>query len=128
MKVLLDTTVLIDVFRGRNNRRAILERLVAEGHELCTSALNVAEVYAGIRGSEEEETKTFLEALECFSIEKSTGQLAGQLKNESGRKGKTLALADTIVAAVALEQNCVLATDNVKDFTMARLTLYALRS
>ena len=127
MKVLLDTTVLIDVFRGRNNRRAILERLVSEGHELCTSALNVAEVYAGIRGSEEKETETFLEALECFSIGKSTGKLAGQLKNESARKGKTLALADTIVAAVALEQNCVLATDNVKDFTMARLTLYPLR-
>jgi predicted nucleic acid-binding protein len=126
MRVLLDTTVLIDVFRRRNNRRAILERLLAEGHELCTSALNVAEVYAGIRSSEEEETETFLEALECFSISRSTGKLAGKLKNESSRKGKTLAIADTIVAAVALEQNCVLATDNVKDFAMHGLTLYPL--
>jgi len=126
MKVLLDTTVLIDVFRGRNNRRAILERLLAEGHELCTSALNVAEVYAGIRANEEEPTETFLGALECFSIAQSTGKLAGQLKNESARKGKTLALADMIIAAVALEQNCVLATDNVKHFPIARLSLYPL--
>lgn len=127
MRVLLDTTVLIDVFRRRNNRRAILERLLAEGHELCTSALNIAEVYAGVRPNEEKETETFLEALECFSISQSTGKLAGKLKNDSGRKVKTLAIADTIVAAVALEQNCVVATDNVKHFSMHGLTLYPLR-
>jgi predicted nucleic acid-binding protein len=68
MKLLLDTTVLIDVLRNKKGRRQVLADLVRAGHTVSTSALNVAEVYAGMRASEEARTEASLEGLEEFNI------------------------------------------------------------
>ena len=126
MRLMLDTTVLIDALRLRKNRRQLLADLVRAGHTLNISALNVAEIYAGVRQGEEDSTESFLSVFDCFDINASTGRRAGKLRNEWARKGQTLALADTIVAAAALENHCVLMTDNRKDFPMPELNLYPL--
>jgi predicted nucleic acid-binding protein len=126
MRLLLDTSVLIDVLRLRHGRRQLLAELARAGHALATSALNVAEVYAGMRPEEQSQTELFLGALECHDLTASAGRLAGRLKREWARKGKTLALADTIIAAIALENRCTLMTDNRKDFPMPELEQYPL--
>ena len=127
MRLLLDTSVLIDALRLRPKLRELLDDLAHAGHTLATSALNVAEVYAGMRREEEGQTQVFLGALECYDITASAGQVAGNLKREWARKGRTLTLADTIIAAVALEHGCTLMTDNRRDFPMAELECYPLR-
>jgi predicted nucleic acid-binding protein len=124
MRLLLDTSVLIDALRARRERRSWLAELVRAGHSLETSALNVAEVYAGMRPAEEEQTKAFLGALMCHPVSAGAGENAGRLKGQWARKGRTLTLADTIVAAAAMEQGCALATDNRKDFPMAEVRLF----
>ena len=126
MRLLLDTTVLIDALRSRKNRRQLLADLVRAGHTLSISALNVAEVYAGVRKGDEPATELFLSTFDCFDINAKTGRRAGELKNEWVRKGRTLALADIIIAATAIENHCVLMTDNRKDFPMPELNLYPL--
>lgn len=126
MKLMLDTSVLIDVLRGRKDRRLLLRRLIAEGHSLSTTVLNVAELYAGMRSGEEVKTEEFLDALECVELRSSAARLAGRLKSTWQKKGRTLTLADTIIAAVAIEQRCVLLTDNRKDFPMPELSVYPL--
>jgi predicted nucleic acid-binding protein len=126
MRLLLDTTVLIDVLRLRRGRRELLAELARGGHSLSTSTLNIAEIFAGMRPEEELNTLRFLEALGCYDINRSVAQLAGRLKRDWARKGRTLALADTLVAAVCLENRCALLTDNRKDFPMNELDIYAL--
>ena len=126
MRLLLDTSVLIDVLRLRHGRRELLAELAQAGHTLATSALNVAEICAGMRPEEEARTGLFLGALDCYSLTESVGRQAGRLKREWAQKGKTLTLADTLVAAVALEQGCILMTDNRKDFPMEALQYYPL--
>jgi predicted nucleic acid-binding protein len=126
MRLLLDTTVLIDALRLRHRRRELLARLVRDGHILATSALNVAEVYAGMRPEEEQQTESFLGALSCYELTANAGRLAGSLKNKWARKGRTITIADAIVAAIALERDCTLMTDNRKDFPMPELDLYPL--
>jgi predicted nucleic acid-binding protein len=126
MQLLLDTSVLIDALRLRRGRRQWLAQLVRAGHTLSTSTLNLAEVYAGMRPAEEARTKAFLLALRCHEITAGVAEVAGKLKNEWARKGRTLTLADMIVAAVALEQGCPLATDNRKDFPMPELNHFPL--
>ncbi|HSS96468.1 MAG TPA: PIN domain-containing protein, partial [Terriglobales bacterium] len=107
MRLLLDTTVLIDALRSRKNRRQLLAELVRVGHTLSISALNVAEIYAGVRAGEESVTESFLSAFDCFDINAQTGRMAGELRNKWARKGRTLALADTVIAAAAIENHCV---------------------
>jgi predicted nucleic acid-binding protein len=126
MRLLLDSSVLIDVLRAKRGRRAWLAELVRDGHGLETSALNVAEIYAGTRPEEEARTKEFLGALLCHPVDSGTAERAGRFKRQWALKGRTLALADTLVAAVAIEQKCVLATDNRKDFPMPEVRLYEM--
>lgn len=42
------------------------------------------------------------------------------------RRGRTLSLSDTLIAAVALINGLMLITDNVKDFPLAGLKLFPL--
>ena len=127
MRLLLDTSVLIDVLRSRRGRRELLAQLARGGHGLATTALNVAEVFAGMRPEERTQTDAFLDALECYALTRSAAQLAGTLKSQWARKGRTLTIADAIVAAIALEHGCILMTDNRKDFPMPELEQYPLR-
>jgi predicted nucleic acid-binding protein len=124
MKLLLDTSVLIDVLRRKKQRSEWLAELVREGHTLSTTTLNIAEIYSGMRPSEETRTEGLLTGLEVYELNGTSARLAGKLKNTWARKGQTLALADMIVAAVAIEQRCALITDNRKDFPMPELQLH----
>ena len=126
MHFLLDTSVLIDVLRLRRGRRELLAELARRGHRLATTALNVAELYAGMRPEEEARTEEFLDLLDCYALTAAAGRLAGSLKYKYARKGRTLTLADTIVAAIAMEERCTLMTDNRKDFPIPELDCYDL--
>ena len=126
MNLLLDTTVIIDVLRNRRGRRALLADLVRAGHLLSTSALNVAEIYSGIRPGEEGLTEAFLGGLEEYELGSEVARTSGKLRITWAKKGRTISLADAIVAAIAIEQGCALLTDNGKDFPMPELRLYPL--
>ena len=126
MRLLLDTSILIDVLRLKNQRREWLAELVRGGHFLSTTTLNIAEIYAGMRPTEENRTEALLSGLVLYELSGTGARLAGRLKNTWARKGHTLALADTIVAAIAIERSCALVTDNRKDFPMPEVKLYPL--
>ena len=127
MKILLDTSVLIDTLRRRNGRREALAALVRAHESMATTSLNIAELYAGMRPGEEASTEALLEGLECLDLTGSAARLGGKLKYQWSKRGQTVSLADALIAAIALEARCVLLTDNRKDFPMPELQLYELR-
>jgi predicted nucleic acid-binding protein len=94
--------------------------------ELACCAINVAEVYDGMREPETQKTEALLRSLEYVPISWEASKLAGQLRQEWARKGKTLLLADMIIAAVCLTGALTLVTHNRKDFAMPGLTLHPL--
>jgi predicted nucleic acid-binding protein len=126
MILLLDTTVLLDVLRARQNRRSLLAELLGGGHVLATAAINIGEVYAGMRLGEENRTEAFLSSLDCYPITGAIARRAGSLKSAWAHKGRTLSLADMMVAATALEHGLSLVTDNRKDFPLSELNFYPL--
>ena len=125
---LLGTSVIIDALNGKRGRRELLLGLVKQGHLLACCAINVTEVYAGLRPTEESATEEFLRSLEYYHLTWSVARLAGLLKRDYRRKGATLTVADVTIAAVALVNELTLMTDNVKDFPMKELVLYSLPS
>lgn len=118
--------MLIDALRARQGRRAALARLVGEGYALGTAAINIAEVYAGMRPGEESATESFLSSLECYPMNGTIARRAGSLKSAFARQGQTIALADMVVAATALEHGLTLVTENSRDFPISELQLLSL--
>ncbi|MBI4470108.1 MAG: PIN domain-containing protein [Acidobacteria bacterium] len=123
MIYLLDTNILIDVITNRKGHGALLEQLLAERNLLATCAIIVSEVYTGMRSSEERKTEALMESLEFLPTTYEIASHAGILRRDLARKGRTLSLADTTIAAVALAYNCVLITQNAKDFSIPNLQL-----
>lgn len=124
--ILIDTTVLIDALRNRNQRRGLLEAWVLRGEQLATTAINIAEVFAGCRPSEEAMTRALLAGLLSYSITPEIAERAGLLKAALMRAGQTRSIADLLVAATALEHGLEVATDNAKDFQLPGLKLIQL--
>lgn len=128
MLYLLDTNIIIDSINGKRNRAQRLDDLVMKGkHTLACCPVNVMEVYAGMRPSEQETTDKLLESLAFLPITFRVARIAGLLKRDFSKKGHTLSLADTTIAAVAMEHDCALITDNVKDFPMKELRIHTLQ-
>jgi len=123
---LLDTNIIIDALNEKKTRNLSLLRLAEQGNTLACCPINVAEVYAGLRPKEEPRTTALLRSLQLYPITFPIAELAGRLKRDYSRKGKTLSIADTIVAAVALHHQLTLITDNIRDFPMKDLTFHSL--
>lgn len=122
---LLDTSVLIDALRGVHGRAEELARLVEDGHLLACSVITVAEIYAGMRPRERAATEALLDSLETCDVTRQIAERAGLLRRSWAARGKTLALADLLIASTALGLGLVLVTDNIRDFPMQELQLHA---
>lgn len=126
MIILLDTNVIVDYLNERKDRRIFLKELTRQNHLLASCAVTVAEIYAGLRPHEAHKTAEFFSGLEFFPATETTARRAGELKATWKKKGRLIELPDALIAAVALENDLTLATDNVKHFPMPELKLLPL--
>ena len=120
--VLLDTTVLIDILRGR----PVLERLRAlrsRADVPVTSAVNVEEVIRGLRPDEELSAKNLFDGLLVVRVDRAVGERAGAWRRDYAQQGTTLTQADCLIAAAAAGAGGRLATGNPRHFPMPGLAV-----
>lgn len=123
-KLVLDSDVLIDLLRGRPAAREFL--LTATRQSVpCCSAVSVAEVHAGMRPQESEATSALLDGLVILPVTRAVAELAGSFKRRD--RGRTLELADCLIAATAALEGATLATGNLRDYPMPEVTLVRAR-
>jgi predicted nucleic acid-binding protein len=115
--LLLDTTVLIDALRGRA-AAGRLRGMRGEGPPPYICAVNVEEVWRGVRAGEEEAVSGLLGSLRIAPLGRAEGELAGRWRSQWAAKGVTLSQADCLVAAAAFGVGGRLATGNPRDFAM----------
>jgi predicted nucleic acid-binding protein len=120
LRLLLDTTVLIDVLRGRP-AAARVRSLRDAGTPPWICAINVEEVMRGTLHEEEEVVLRFLNGLRLAPVGRSEGELAGRWRRDSARRGVTLSQADCLIAAAAVGVGAQLATGSPKHFQMPGL-------
>jgi predicted nucleic acid-binding protein len=121
-RVLLDTTVLIDVLRGRPAADR-LRRLRADGDLPYVCAVNVEEVVRGLRSPEQEPARRLFAGLRIAPLSDREGRRAGEWRRRYAARGRTLSQADCLVAAAALSLGGRLATGNPRDFPMRELAV-----
>ncbi|HKF77228.1 MAG TPA: PIN domain-containing protein [Candidatus Dormibacteraeota bacterium] len=119
-RVLLDTTVLIDILRGRSAADR-LRVLRARRDVPLVCAINVEEVLRGMRRGEDGAVHHLFNGLLIAPLGRAEGERAGAWRRTYAGRGITLAQADCLVAAAAVGVGARLATGNVKDFPMPEL-------
>ena len=115
---LLDSTALVDYFRKRGAVIGLLERLEAQGHRLAVCAVGVAEVYSGFDAQERIKNDPVVDMWSYYETTQATAKEAGRYRYEFARRGIRLSATDTLIAAVAIANDAILVTKNVRDFPM----------
>ncbi|GAH30697.1 unnamed protein product [marine sediment metagenome] len=122
-KYLLDTTTIIDHLRGNKKVNSCLEKMGQRGDIAGCCCINIVETYAGMREKEKEKTDRFIESLYSFEVTKEIAKLAGELRRNYVKKGKTLAVTDVIIAATAITYALTLITKNVEHYPFPELEI-----
>ena len=115
--VLIDTDVMVDFLRGHPKAVALVKQ---HSSRIILSSIVTAELYAGVRGSEELDTLDSLISLfRVVPVSPSLARTGGFYKRDYS-KAHGVGLADAIVAATSEAEDAALKTLNVKHYPMIR--------
>ena len=115
--ILLDTDVLVDFFRGYSKAVAFVND---HSDRIILSSIVVAELYAGVKGDEEQAAlDNFVSLFRVVPISTEIAKAGGLYKRNYG-KSHGVGLADAILVATAEAENAELKTLNAKHYPMLR--------
>src|SRR5207237_2147775 len=114
--VLLDTTVVIDLLRGKPEAERRLLALRRAGDQPFVCAINVEETVRGLRPSERRSAERLFSGLRVVPLGATEGWQAGEWRRRHAARGRSLSQADCLIASAAFSLGARLATGNVRDF------------
>lgn len=117
MTALVDTSVLVDYLRGNEGAVDLLEE-ERRADVLHASEVTRLEVLAGMRPSEEEQTRALLSTFLWHPLDAEVAEQAGALGRRWLPSHHTIDAADLAIAATAILIDGRLLTLNVRHFPM----------
>jgi len=119
MQYLIDTDILIYFLKGQ---KSVTQRFLdARPDSIHTSIVNHAELLYGAYHSQQKKkniTKitAFLKTLPVLPFSEAASRYFAELKSKLHTNGNTLADMDLMIAAICLQNDMVLVTNNTKHF------------
>jgi len=115
--ILVDTDVLIDFLRGNDKAITFIDEF---SPHIILSPLVIAELYAGVKGTNELSIlDNFVSLFRVVPIDSEIAKAGGLYRRDFG-KSHGVGLADAILAATADKENAGLKTLNVKHYPMIK--------
>ena len=113
--ILIDTDVLVDFLRGQSKAVTFIN---AHADRILLSSIVVAELYAGVKGEDEQFVlDNFVSLFRVVPVNAEIAKEGGLLKRDFSRSDG-IGLADAILAATAKVENAELKTLNIKHYPM----------
>jgi predicted nucleic acid-binding protein len=116
---LIDTNIIIDFLRGRSEAVSYFNS-IPSNTELLISTITVTELFAGVANErEEEQLNEFLQRYQAIAVDQHLARKGGLIKNGYG-PSHGIGIADSVIAATAIDKNAKLITLNLKHFPMVK--------
>ena len=118
---MLDTNICIYIIKQKPPN--VIERFYqTEISEIGISSITLSELLYGVSKSSKPEQNQialtqFIAPLEILSYDDEAAQYYGELRAHLEKQGRPIGSLDMLIAAHALSANCVLVTNNEKEFT-----------
>jgi len=119
-KYLLDSDVVIEWLKRNQRVVAWLKSHDDAGDLLAFTPVSVAEIYAGLRPSEEFVIGDLLKVLHCVELDERVGRKAGRYRQSFGRS-HGVEIADALIAAAAHVHGLTLVSLNLRHYPMSDL-------
>jgi predicted nucleic acid-binding protein len=117
-RYLLDSTFLIDHLRGVPEAVGRFREMNESGDESIVTDITVAEIWSGRAVGSERDIERFLRYIDYVLPGPETARRAGIWRAEAREAGRTLGIADVLIAATAFDQQAAVLTRNVRDFEL----------
>lgn len=114
--ILLDSSILIELFRKQDKAKTLFYKLSQTSDELCISSITHYEIGIGNRKSHSEYWESFCENLRVIPFDKACSNSAVTIYLELLKANKMIDLADILIGATAVTYSIPIATLNVKHF------------
>ncbi|MCF8358609.1 MAG: type II toxin-antitoxin system VapC family toxin [Prolixibacteraceae bacterium] len=114
--ILLDSSVLIELFRKKDKKKTLFYNVSKEYENLCISSITYYEIGIGNRKSHFEYWKELSAHLTVIPFDKACSGSAIKVYIELLENNKMIDLADILIGATALTYDTPIATLNVKHF------------
>jgi|SRR3989344_835712 len=126
MKLVIDTSVLIDYLRGGMKWEELLGKLEKDA-EIYLPTIVIFELFSGKSTAKQETASKINDFLGFFQKVELTERIAKRAGELFRDMNKNLGAPDYIIAATALELNAMLVTINTSHFKqIMHLTLYSI--
>jgi predicted nucleic acid-binding protein len=118
--IFLDSDILSYYFAGNSEIHNKIKETINTGEEIALTAMNVYEILKGFkwRNSKNKEVvfNKFLETVPVFPIDDSVINLATDIYADLRRNGITTSDADILIAAIVINNNGKLISNNIKHY------------
>jgi tRNA(fMet)-specific endonuclease VapC len=113
--IILDTSFIVDILRGRPDALTKLSVIEDSGEIICTTCINVLELYKGAYRSTRiasnlEAVRKIVEALLVIPISDETYDIFGAISSRLSSEGEPLGDFDELIASIALAHNASIVT------------------
>lgn len=129
MRYLLDTNILSNVTKAEPSASLLTWMAEQADADLFIASLTIAEIYRGILEKPAGKKRVGLEAWfagnegpralfagRILSFDEKAALIWGELMAQGKASGRPRSALDTIVAAIAQSNGCIVVTDNERDF------------
>ncbi len=118
--IVADTDVLIDVLRGREPAVARVSAAITAG-TLATTTITTFELRSGARtGKEVAAIEALLAGLSILSFDERASEAAAVCCRELEPEGRTIGMADYLIAGTCISREAALLTRNRRHFDRIR--------
>ena len=114
--IIADTDVLIDFLAGTGPGMEAVAHHLKQGN-LCTTVITRFELLCGARTKKQKRLiSQLLRTLPALPLDESATDSAAAIRNDLRAVGKEIGMADSLIAGIVLDNDCILLTRNRKHF------------
>jgi len=118
--VCLETTFLVDFFRGNKNAIEKYTEIKESNESIRVAVPSITEIISGaslnVKNEEKERAIEFFSNLEILELNKESAIIAGEIEAGLILSGETIGIIDIMIGAICLSNNETLLTRNKKHF------------
>jgi predicted nucleic acid-binding protein len=118
--ILLDSSILIELFRKKDKRKTSFFSLSGIHNDLCISSITYYEIGIGNRKSHYDFWNKLSDNLLVLPFDKNCSKTAIEVHSNLLKLNKMIDLADIFIGATALTYKIPIATLNIKHFDKIR--------
>ncbi len=114
--ILLDTSVLIELFRAKDKTQTLFFQLAANEEDFAISSLTHYEVFIGSNDTQNKFWEDLLQVIQIIPFDMECSQRAVEIYKDLKKRNKLIELTDLVIAATAIAKGCPIVTRNTKHF------------